>query len=88
MAISFVRAVDMDRWSEDLVSLTLAGGNRRFDEFLRHKKVSKPIAYQKGEMEPILDEYRSLLQEDSKKFVIRQLIEQFKKQNNIQDESI
>ena len=45
VAISFVRAVDMDRWSEDLVSLTLAGGNRRFDEFLRHKKVLKPVAY-------------------------------------------
>ena len=66
VGISFVRSTDLDRWSEDQASFVLAGGNAKFDEFLRKKKIAKPVAYHKSDIQPVLEEYRELLASEAK----------------------
>ena len=63
--ISFVKASDIDRWSEDLCGITLAGGNKRFEEYMRSKKISKPYQYNNPNLEGVLEEYRQQLVSDS-----------------------
>ncbi|CAL6042051.1 GTPase_activating protein for ARF [Hexamita inflata] len=79
VGISFVRSADLDRWSEEQAGFALAGGNKKFDDFLKQKKVSKPVQYQRTDLESVLEEYRQILIDEARQPAIRKIIENFKK---------
>lgn len=83
VAISFVRAADMDRWTEEQAGCVLAGGNERFLRFMRDRGVAPPISYAAPDVQPLLEEYRELLRRDAQGEAVQRELDAFRRANGI-----
>ncbi|KAH0577899.1 GTPase activating protein for Arf [Spironucleus salmonicida] len=69
VAVSFMKSVDLDKWSQENVKLIISGGNKKFETYCKSLSITKPINY--PSVSDGLQPYRDLLQKSALKDLVQ-----------------
>ena len=83
-----MQSVTLDRWGTQQISITLAGGNQKFENYLRDCRVNKPVKYQSSQLADVLETYRQRLVRESQNEAIQNRLRDFIKSKGLPEEKI